>query len=70
MCIRDSDWGKTEQGRRKMTAGWQGQHLIIETSGRRGAITETFSLNEARNVLTITYEVNGKEFVRVYRRQT
>lgn len=65
---RDIDWGKTEQGRRKMTAGWQRQHLIIETSGRRGAITETFSLNEAHNVLTITYEVNGNEFVRVYRR--
>ncbi|GHA12260.1 hypothetical protein GCM10008090_22680 [Arenicella chitinivorans] len=65
---RDIDWGKTAQGNRKMTAGWQGPKLIIETSARRGAITETFSLNETRNTLTIVYDVNGNEFVRVYRR--
>lgn len=67
---RDIDWGKTTQGSRKMTAGWQGSNLIIETQGQRGAITEMYRLNDAGTTLTITYMIDGNTYVRVYHRQS
>lgn len=67
---RDIDWGKTERGRLDMLAGWQDQHLIVKTKGRRGTITETFSLNASGDTLTIVYGVNDNEFTRVYRLQS
>ncbi len=68
--IRDIDWGKIDRRHQETTAGWDGEKLIVKTVGLRGTIVEEFWLDSSGEVLTISFDVRGRDFVRVYKRKT
>jgi len=66
---RDIDWGKVERRNQTITAGWQGEALVVKISGGSKTITETYSLDESGSVLTINFKIGSQAYVRVYNRK-
>jgi len=66
---RDIDWGVVEKRGAKITAGWDDESLVVKTQRQRGTVIETYTLSADNNSLSVLFEVDGGEYIRVYRRQ-
>jgi len=66
---RDVDWGKNQYRGKTVVAGWQGEKLLIKTTGQKMSFSEIYQLGESKDVLYVTHEIGGQSFVRVYERK-
>ena len=66
---RDIDWGVVEKRGAKITAGWDDESLVVKTQRQRGTVIETYTLSADNSSLSVLFEVDGGEYIRVYRRQ-
>ena len=63
---REVDWGEVERRATTITSGWAGETLVIKSKGARTTLSEFYTLNDSRDVLTIKFDVAGDEYFRVY----
>lgn len=63
---REVDWGEVERRAITITAGWADETLIIKSKDSRTTLSEFYTLNESRDVLTIKFDVADDEYVRIY----
>lgn len=67
---RDVAWGKIKYRGVTTAAGWDEQTLRIITNGQRLSFSESYHLDSTLKVLTVTFNVAGKEFSRIYNKKS
>ena len=71
---RDLDWGKVERRGIKTDAGWNGSVLLVRTDSEEMTYSETYSLDQSGQVLTIKLFIEGndgsKYFTRMFNKKS
>ena len=57
---RDVKWGTQKRGLYTVDAGWDAQHLIIETKSKPLDVREIYSLSASGETLTLQIDLNGE----------